>query len=50
MMISKGEQIGQYIFEEQIGKGGQSCVYRVHSIKFNYDFAAKVIPNENLAK
>jgi len=37
-MISKG----YYVFE-QIGKGGFSLIYRVKSLKFEVEFAAKVI-------
>ena len=38
-----GSTIHGFLFNDLIGKGGFSEVYRVHSIRFDQDFCAKVI-------
>ncbi|OHT09561.1 CAMK family protein kinase [Tritrichomonas foetus] len=39
----EGSTIRNYVFHEVIGKGGYATIYRVTSILFNQDFAAKVM-------
>ena len=37
-------EINGYVYESKIGSGGFSRIFKCHSIKFNMDFCAKVIP------
>jgi serine/threonine protein kinase len=46
MEIPPGTSIGDYVIQEQIGKGGFSIVYKVSCARFGSEFAAKVLQRD----